>query len=335
MNLPPGVKSLSEIRGSTDPRERIPQFATLLEYCLKLVTPSLKESSFEQLIESNHTKFNNPAGLAYSRRIRNKLVHPPTSWDLQPSELESADHSLAEAVVELMPYLPQDIRDTVAGMHLIDILPPEPRPSAIVPAVLQEGSLNKAITNMLGSVSLANINIILDQLRDSLTVLDHSTALEKINWLICRLESIPRAHYRGLRESLFTDFIAELKDMRRFRIYQVEQEDAMRRQLYLKQQLFDDVHNLRLVRDRLSVELDIVKLSKDIEDVRHPQRPERPLTPAQQRVQDREACEEKIKDLKEEKRKALKIGDEDERIRRVNAIDSAIDREYERWGRLL
>jgi hypothetical protein len=65
-----------------------------------------------------------------------------------------------------------------------------------------------------------------------------------------------------------------------------------------------------------------------------PQR-EPELTPEQKRQKERKACEARIADLKAQKQEALKIEDEDERLLRVNAIDAALEREYERWARLI
>jgi hypothetical protein len=59
------------------------------------------------------------------------------------------------------------------------------------------------------------------------------------------------------------------------------------------------------------------------------------LTPEQKRAQDKKNCEARIAELKAQKQQALKIDEEDERLRRVNAIDNAIEREYERWSKLL
>ncbi len=59
------------------------------------------------------------------------------------------------------------------------------------------------------------------------------------------------------------------------------------------------------------------------------------LTPEQQRANDRAACEAKIQALKDEKQKALTLDDQAERVLRVNALDDAIAREYERWAKLL
>jgi hypothetical protein len=59
------------------------------------------------------------------------------------------------------------------------------------------------------------------------------------------------------------------------------------------------------------------------------------MTAEEQRAKDRSACEAKIQSLKQEKQKALKIDDEDERLLRVNAVDAALEREYERWAKLL
>ena len=58
-------------------------------------------------------------------------------------------------------------------------------------------------------------------------------------------------------------------------------------------------------------------------------------SPEQQRASDRSTCESRIENLKQEKNKALVIEEPQERILKVNAIDDALQREMERWAKLL
>jgi len=92
---------------------------------------------------------------------------------------------------------------------------------------------------------------------------------------------------------------------------------------------------MQALRERKQLELEIAKLDKEIRDLNAPAKIEAELTPEQKRQKEREASEAHMADLKAQKQEALKIPDEDERRLRVNAIDAALEREYERWARLL
>jgi len=97
-----------------------------------------------------------------------------------------------------------------------------------------------------------------------------------------------------------------------------------------------DREQMVALKERKQLELDIAKLDKEIRELNAPApSPEQQISPEQKRAKDREACEARLADLKTQKQKALLIQDEDERLLRVNAIDAALEREYERWAKLL
>lgn len=86
------------------------------------------------------------------------------------------------------------------------------------------------------------------------------------------------------------------------------------------------------------LDLEIAKLDQQIDSIKNPPRPlpaEPQLTPEQRKAKEKKDCEDRIATLKAERQKALKLPDEHERIIRVNALDDAIQREYERWAKLV
>lgn len=95
------------------------------------------------------------------------------------------------------------------------------------------------------------------------------------------------------------------------------------------------LRKLRQQRDELQLQKEIAQLESDTQAIRRPAGASHQVSPEQQRANEKKSCEARIESLKEEKQNALKLPDEDERIQRVNAIDNAIQREYERWSRLL
>ena len=95
------------------------------------------------------------------------------------------------------------------------------------------------------------------------------------------------------------------------------------------------LRRLRSQREELQLEKEIALLRQDNRAIENPPRAEPALTSEQKRLKEKQAAEERITSLKQEKQNALQIEDPDERVRRLNAIDNAIERETERWARLL
>jgi hypothetical protein len=113
--------------------------------------------------------------------------------------------------------------------------------------------------------------------------------------------------------------------------------------LQLENAQLDDTMRTRSERERLialkerkQIELEIAQIGKQMADLNTPPpKPEPELTAEQRRSLEKQNCEGRIAELKAQKQVALKIDDEDERMRKVNAIDSALEREYERWAKLI
>lgn len=131
---------------------------------------------------------------------------------------------------------------------------------------------------------------------------------------------------------------AILQDIRlaetEFEIRQIETQTRLE-DAQARQKSEDCLRQLRTQRDELQLQREIADLGGQIEKIKTPAKSEPKLSPEEQRASDKAACEAKIASLKQEKQNSLKITDEGERVLRVNAIDDAIQREMERWARLL
>ena len=95
---------------------------------------------------------------------------------------------------------------------------------------------------------------------------------------------------------------------------------------------------LRKENSRLTLEAESARLRKVIRELTpapEPVKKEAAIPPEQQRANDRTMCEDRIQKLKIEKQKALTLDDEQERLLKVNAIDDALQREMDRWAKLL
>jgi hypothetical protein len=112
--------------------------------------------------------------------------------------------------------------------------------------------------------------------------------------------------------------------------------------LQLENAQLDDTMRTRSERERLialkerkQIELEIAQIEKQMEEMKNPRKSEPELTAEQRRNQEKQNCEARMTELKAQKQVALKVDDEDERMRKVNAIDAALEHEYERWAKLL
>ena len=119
-----------------------------------------------------------------------------------------------------------------------------------------------------------------------------------------------------------------------FEIRQIETQTRLE-DAQARQKSESRLRQLRTQRDELQLQREIVDLGDQIEKIKIPAKPEPKLSPEEQRAKDKVACEAKMANLKQEKQNAVKITDEAERVLRVNAIDDAIQREMERWAKLL
>jgi hypothetical protein len=111
---------------------------------------------------------------------------------------------------------------------------------------------------------------------------------------------------------------------------QIRLEDAQARQKSEQR-----LRSLRQQRDEMQLNKEIAQLTHDTDAIRGPARTSQQPSPEQQRASEKASCEARIQTLKDEKQKALKITDEAERVLKTNALDDALQREYERWARLV
>jgi hypothetical protein len=119
-----------------------------------------------------------------------------------------------------------------------------------------------------------------------------------------------------------------------FEIRQIETQTRLE-DVQARQKSEGRLRQLRAQRDELQLQHEIAGLGDQIEKIKAPAKAEPKLSPEQQRANDKAACEGRIIALKEEKQKALNIDEAAERVMRVNALDDAIQREYERWSKLV
>jgi hypothetical protein len=187
--------------------------------------------------------------------------------------------------------------------------------------VLQRHSDNPAVLSH--AISSIKTRMILGQ--------DLKTAQQRLKLLASVIEVFK---LNKEMQGLLHDLHLEEKE---FEIKQIEtqtrKEDAQAK-LHSEVQL----RELRRQRDELQIKKEISQLQqeiKNVETVPPPMPTEVKLTPEQQRSNDKVACEARIQSLKAEKQNALKLDDEQERILKVNAIDDALQREMERWAKLL
>jgi hypothetical protein len=97
-----------------------------------------------------------------------------------------------------------------------------------------------------------------------------------------------------------------------------------------------ELDQLTGLKQRKQIELEVAQIEKQIRDLSAPVPPPEPqLTAEQKRAEEKKKCENRIAELKAQKKEALRIEDEDERILKVNALDDALQREYERWTKLV
>jgi hypothetical protein len=157
---------------------------------------------------------------------------------------------------------------------------------------------------------------------------DDRTAQIRLQFLKSQVEQLKLA--KELQQTIDDLQMLGLEKAKRVKTLQLETEqiDHQRRTLTRKEEL-------EALKEQKQTELDIEEIEQKIRTLKNQTKTERPMTAEEQRAKDRSACEAKIQGLKQEKQKALKIDDEDERLLRVNAVDAALEREYERWAKLL
>ncbi len=95
------------------------------------------------------------------------------------------------------------------------------------------------------------------------------------------------------------------------------------------------LRDLRKQREELQLNKEISQLRQDIKVVERPADAQPKLSPEQERANRHAASEARLVNLKEEKQKALKLDDEQERVLKVNALDDEIQKEMATWSKTL
>lgn len=158
---------------------------------------------------------------------------------------------------------------------------------------------------------------------------DDRTAQVRLQFLKSQIEQLKLA--KEFQQTVDDLQLLSLEKTKRIKAIELETEE-----IDIKKRGLTQKEKLEALREQKKLELEIAMLDKQINEIKTPSKPVEPeLTAEEKRARDKQACEEHIANYKAEKQKALKIDDADERVLRVNAIDDAIQREMERWAKLL
>ena len=157
---------------------------------------------------------------------------------------------------------------------------------------------------------------------------DDRTAAIRLTFLKTQVEQLKLAkEFQQVRDDI--DLLL-LEKAKRIKTLELEMEE-----IDSKKRSRSQLDELSAMKERKKIELEIAQLDQQILSVKTSAKNSPDLSPEEKRAQDKKACEDRIAALKTEKQNALKIDDEAERVLRVNAIDDAIQREYERWAKLI
>src|SRR5262249_16659559 len=93
------------------------------------------------------------------------------------------------------------------------------------------------------------------------------------------------------------------------------------------------VADLELELAQKKIRLNIAKIDKEMEDLNKKREPN--TSPAEERGRRHTESEARLENLKAELQRAMHLSDEDERMRKCNAINDAIQRETIEWSKTL
>ncbi len=195
------------------------------------------------------------------------------------------------------------------------------------PTVWDEGQITRQLNVIQTQPNLLTLYV--DQLRSRFILgAEHRTAQVRTKFLRSFIE---RLELTKQYETLIQDLKAmELEQDNRLLRLKLEQQE-----LRARQQQASALDGLQLQKERLAIEVELATLQAKKTAIQNPERPDNRLTPEQRRAAEKREVEAHIADLKTQKAEALKVADEDERTRQLNAIEAALERAYERWSKLL
>ncbi len=143
INLPLGKKPLPVIQRVADPVDRIEDFAKLLEWLLVIHVPGADEAEglgyLGEHVQRHADKFSNIRFVNAAIGIYNDIKHAKPVKDRPPPtkvQIEGAAKNLEQAVLEILPYVPEPVRRAVVGDAWITRFWRSTRPAAGVLAGL-------------------------------------------------------------------------------------------------------------------------------------------------------------------------------------------------------
>ena len=192
-----------------------------------------------------------------------------------------------------------------------------------------EHAITKQLESMRGQ-SPAVISHYIDSVKHRIVLNQNDkTAIAQVKFLQTKVQELKL--FKEGREIVIDLEAMVLEREKRLKTLQLENA-----QLDQKMQNVSQRDHLAALKERRQMELEIAQIEKQIAELnKSPAATEEKPSPEKQRASDKAACEGRIQTLKQEKQKALKLDDEQERILKVNAIDDALQREMERWAKLL
>lgn len=130
--LPPGVKTLAQVRKQADPITRVHEAKRLLEFLLAESLPDLEGPDGRDPFLSDYAKacescFSNIRDVMWAIGVRNRLDHPKRGDEpLRPEEIERAGNHLIRAIEDFLPHAPDAVA-TAAGQQAKPKAEPKPK----------------------------------------------------------------------------------------------------------------------------------------------------------------------------------------------------------------
>src|SRR5437899_954131 len=89
-------------------RQSVIQLAGDLEKCLRAITPNNRKLGFMKLLELHKGEFSDFTSLSQARNIRNCIAH---NNPITNAQIQRAEASLEEALLELLRHYPDSLKD--------------------------------------------------------------------------------------------------------------------------------------------------------------------------------------------------------------------------------
>ncbi|MCA9287891.1 MAG: hypothetical protein KDA05_04855 [Phycisphaerales bacterium] len=121
--LPPGVKTLAQVRKQADPITRVHEAKRLLEFLLVESLPDLEGPDGRDPFLSDYARarescFSSIRDVMWAIGVRNRLDHPKRGDEpLRPEEIERAGEHLVRAVEDFLPHAPDGVATAAGRQH--------------------------------------------------------------------------------------------------------------------------------------------------------------------------------------------------------------------------